>query len=148
MSKELFFNMRAEEMASLYDASFTKKEAKQQGVNLVKEILDNGNATIEDLCINIVRLKEVINSADAEVRKHLPEENFEHMGVKFSHSSGGDTVNYKDDEVWADLKKQMTQRQELLKTALKSDKPIYDDEGVEVPKVSTTPRKSSIRITF
>lgn len=148
MSKELFFNMRAEEMATLYDASFTKKEAKQQGVNLVKQVLENGNATIEDLTANIVRLKEVINSADAEVRKHLPEENFEHLGVKFSYASGGDTINYKDDEVWANLKKKLDQRQELLKTALKSDELIFDSEGVEVPKVSTTARKSSIRISF
>lgn len=148
MSKELFFEMRAEEMASLYDHSFTKKEAKQQGVNLVKTVLENGNATIEDLASNIVRLKEVINSADAEIRKHLKEETFEHMGVKFAHSNGGNTINYKDDEVWSDLKNQLDQRQELLKTALKSDQPIYDSEGVEVPKVSTTPRKSSIRISF
>ncbi len=148
MSKELFFEMREEELAQMYDANFTKKEAKTQGVNLVKNVLENGNITIHDLASNIVRLKEVINSADAEIRKHLPEENTEHMGVKYQYRDGGNTINYADDEVYSELQNKLKQRAELLKTALNTDEIFYDSEGVEIPKVSTTPRKSSITITF
>jgi len=148
MSKELFFEMRAEQVATLYDATFTKKEAQKQGVNLVKTALDEGNVLPHELMANIARLKEVINSADAELRKHLPEEKCTWMGVEFTPVSGGNTINYKDDDVWLDLKAQLTHRESLLKVALNSDIDFYDDEGVKVPKVSTTPRKSSITIKF
>ncbi len=148
MSKEVFFQMRAEEMAQMYDATFTKKEAKKQGVQLVKNVLENGNVTLHDLMANIVRLKEVVNSAESELRKNLPEEEVEIMGVKFSPKNGGNTINFKDDEVWSNLKNKLKNREDLLKTALKNDEAIYDNEGVEVPKVSKTPRKDSITITF
>ncbi len=148
MSKEGFFLMRAEQVATMYDPMFTKKDAKQQGVNLVKQVLDEGNASLHDVMANIARLKEVVNSADAELRKHLPEEKLTHLGVTFTPKNGGETINYTDDEVYAELKEKLQARADKLKLAHKSKDLIYDNEGVEVPKVSTTPRKDSITITF
>ena len=148
MSKDLYFEMKAEQLATMYDATFTKKEAQAQGVNLVKTALDEGNVLPHELMANIARLKEVVNAADAELRKHLPEDKITVMGVEFTPVNGGNIVNYKDDDVWLELKSKLSHRESLLKVALNSDQDFYDEEGVKVPKVSTTPRKSSITIKF
>ena len=46
------------------------------------------------------------------------------------------------------LKHKLSQREELLKLALKSDEPIYDGEGVEVPKVSVKYASDSLSIKY
>jgi predicted ABC-type ATPase len=67
-------------------------------------------------------------------------------GVEFNPVQGGFSINYEDDIVYQEFKKQLKEREELLKIAQKST--IFDAYGNEVPKVSTTPRKSSITIKF
>ena len=42
----------------------------------------------------------------------------------------------------------MQQREELLKLALKSNEPIYDSEGVEVPKVSVKYASDSLQVKY
>lgn len=147
-SSEQFLQLRAEEFAQLYPSDFTKKEAKKTGVKLVTDLLESGNVDKLQFMANLSRLKEVINSADEEMRKHLPFEKTKIYGVEFTPTNGGETPNYKDCETWLKIKKELQDREELLKLALKSDKEIYDNEGFLVPKVSTTTRKSSISITF
>ena len=146
MSKVQFFEMRAEEMASLYDSSFTKKEAIKTGENLVQNVLDNGQVDILQLTCSLVRLQEVVNSAVAKLRNHLPTEKTELMGVTFTPTNGGNTSNYSDDEIYRTLKKDLDARNEQLKLAQKQD--VFDAYGNQVPKVSTTPRKDSITIKF
>lgn len=148
MSKEQFFMMRAEQMATMYDQSFTKKDAVSSGVKMITDVIESGNVDKLQLMANLCRLKEVINAADSELRKHLPFEKNKVFGVEFTPVNGGETLNYSDDEIWSDLKKQLSNREELLKTAFKTDYELYDSEGILVPKVSSTPRKSSITIKF
>ena len=52
------------------------------------------------------------------------------------------------DEMWQQLKHKLQQREELLKLALKSDEPIYDSEGVEVPKVSVKYASDSWQVKY
>ena len=149
MSKELFFNMRAEEVALMYDHSFTKKECVTTGKELVNSIIENGDIEPKKVWANICRLKEVINSADAEFRNRLNIIEKESVnGVEFSAVQGGETINYKEDEIYSDISAELKEREELLKTAFKSKNEIYDKEGILVPKCSSTPRKSSITVKF
>lgn len=149
MSKDQFFLMRAEEMASLYAADFTKKEAISTGKKMMDNVLESGNVNIMEFGANLARLNEVIGSAMAEFRKHIIDaEKQSVLGVEFTPVNGGNTVNYKDDEVWMELQSQMKHRESLLKVALTSNIEFYDELGVLVPKVSTTPRASSITIKF
>jgi hypothetical protein len=46
------------------------------------------------------------------------------------------------------LEAKLKERAELIKVATKSKDTIYDSEGVEVTKVSSTQRKSSLAISF
>jgi hypothetical protein len=57
-------------------------------------------------------------------------------------------INYADDPIYAEMQSQLKEREELLKTVLKVENPVYDSEGIEIPKVSTTNRKSSLSITY
>lgn len=146
MSKENFFMMRAEQMATLYDGTFTKKEAVKQGEGLAKQVVNEGKIDNYQFMCNLVRLKAVVDAAESEMRKNLHSEKVRMLGVDFSYSDGGNTLNYWEDQVWMGLKKDLEYRTELLKLAQKQE--VLDLGGILVPKVGTTPRKSSINIKF
>lgn len=147
MSKLQFFEMRAEQMTALYDSTFTKKDAIKTGENLIQSVLDSGDVDIMELGANLARLEQVISSAMAKFRTHIIDvEKTTVLGVEFSPVNGGNTVNYSDDPIYCELKKDLDNRVELLKLAQKQE--VLDTYGNEVPKVSTSPRKSSITIKF
>jgi hypothetical protein len=147
MSKEVFFNLRAEQMATIYDATFTKKEAVTTGKKFVNDLFENGEVDPLLVWTNICRLKEVVNSADATFREKLEIfEKTDKNGVEFNYTNGGNTVNYSEDEIYNQLKADLDARVELLKLAQKQT--IIDAYGNDVPKVGTTPRKSSITVKF
>lgn len=147
MSKLQFFELRAQEMCTLYDSTFTKKDAIKTGENLIDSILESGDIDKMELGANLVRLQQVISSAVDKFRSHIIDtEKVTVLGVEFTPTNGGNTINYSDDEIWQTLKKDLDDRTELLKLAQKQ--PAFDAYGNEVLKVSTTPRKSSITIKF
>jgi hypothetical protein len=147
MSKELFFKMRAEDMAR-YEPNFTKKQAQATGIKLITDALERGEVTPIELATNIIRLTEVLNSALATIKNKLPFEKQNFLGMEFTPVNGGKILSYDEDPIYADIKKELKEREELLKVAFKSDKEIYDEAGVEVTKVGYTERKSSITVKY
>jgi len=120
MSKRMFEMMRAQEMATLYDSTFTKKEATATGKNLVKSLLDSGDIDKMELAANLARLNEVVSSAMNEIRDNIIDiEKTTCLGVEFNPVSGGNTINYSDDEIWTELKRCLDERTEQLKMARK-----------------------------
>jgi len=147
MSKLQFFEMRASEMCALYDSTFTKKDAIKTGENLIQNVLDSGDVEIMELGANLVRLEQVVSAALSKFRNHIIEnEKQSVLGVEFNPVNGGNTVNYYEDLIYCDFKKDLDARVELLKLAQKQD--VFDAYGEQVPKVSTTPRKSGVMIKF
>lgn len=133
----------------MYSHDFTKKQAEQTGLDLVNKMFEDGNETPIQVYSNIVRLKAVIDSADKEFRDRLNLTAADsYNGVTFTPKNGAESLNYAEDLVYANLEHRLKQRAELLKYAVKSDEPIYDSEGCEVPKVTKKYNKSSIVITF
>ena len=147
MSKDLFQLMREQEIQT---SNFlpNKKEIQFSAQTFIKEVLDAGEIDKIELLAQAKRMGEALEVINAELIKVLPQENFEGYGLKGTFRSGGDTINYKDCEVWNDINRELKEREDLLKLALKSHNEIYDAAGVQVPKVSTTPRKSSLAISF
>jgi hypothetical protein len=145
-SKDMFIDMREAQISSLYDSTFTKKEAVMTGKRMVDNILENGNVDIMEFGANLVRLNEVVSSAVTEFRKHIHAEKQTVLGVEFNPVNGGNTINYEEDEIYCQLKADLNARIELLKLAQKQS--FIDAYGNEVPKVSTSPRKDSINIKF
>lgn len=147
MSKLQFFEMRAEQMTALYDSTFTKKDAVKTGESLIDSVLESGEVDIMELGANLVRLEQVVSSAVSKFRSHIIDEQKQTvLGVEFSLVNGGNTINYAEDEIWTELKRCLDARTEELKLAQKQD--AFDAYGNQVPKVSTTPRKSSVTIRF
>ena len=147
MSKLQFFEMRAEQMSALYDSTFTKKDAIKTGESLIENALEAGEVDIMQLGANLARLEQVVSSAMTKFRNHIVHnEKQVVLGVEFTPINGGNTINYSEDEIWSAIKADLDARTEQLKMAQKQ--PTFDAYGNEVPKVSTTPRKSSITIKF
>jgi hypothetical protein len=144
-SSKLFLE-NSEQFVTMYESSFTKKDAILTGKRMVDNVIENGDVDKHQFMANICRLKEVINSADSEMRKYLPFEKLKYYGVEFTPTNGGETINYAEDEIYCQLKSDLDARVELLKLAQKQT--IIDAYGNEVPKVGTTPRKNSISIKF
>jgi hypothetical protein len=147
MSKDLFQLMREQEIQT-QNFLPNKKEIQFSAQTFIKDLLDAGEIDKIELLAQAKRMGEALEVINAELLKVLPQENFEGYGLKGTFRSGGETINYKDCEVWNDINRELKEREELLKLALKSHNEIYDAAGVQVPKVSTTPRKSSLAISF
>ena len=147
MSKDLFMQMREHEIIT---DNFlpTKKEIQNNALKLAKKIIDEAEENLTEKYAQIRRIKEAADIIEAEFKRNLPDENFEAFGVKGQFRSGGSVANYEEDEVYAEINQQLNDRKTLLDAALKTSDIIFDSDGVEVPKVSKTERKSSLAIIF
>jgi hypothetical protein len=147
MSKQLFELMREQEIAT---SNFLpkKKEIIEHATKFSKQLIESGEHNLYEKFAEVTRLKQALETIENEIKAVLPQENFESFGLKGTFRSGGSTPNYSEDETYAQIQKQLKDREALLKTALSQDMPIYDNEGVEVPKVSLNHRKSSLTITY
>jgi len=147
MSKGLFELMQMEEIETTNFLP-SKKELVKQSTNFITNILDSGDYNIHELLSQSKRASESLDVINSEILKRLPQENFEAFGLKGTFRQGGEKLNFSDDHLVAELEKKLAQRKELVKTATKSDETIFDSDGVEVTKVSSTQIKSSLSISF
>ena len=141
------FLANSEQLASFYDATFTKKEAIETGNNIIKDILEKGNVDKIDVLTNITRLIEVLSTVQSALKKDLPIEKFSKNGMEFNYVQGGDIPQFEEDPIYAELKKDLKEREDLLKLALKQDG-LIDKYGNDVPKVSTKPKASYHTIKY
>jgi hypothetical protein len=146
-SKNLFL-MLQEQSVETNNFLPSKKEIQLSAKSFVSNLLDAGATDKMELYAQAVRINEALQIVTDELKNSIPQENFEAFGIKGTYRSGGETLNYKEDYVYAELEAKLKERAELIKVATKSKDTIYDSEGVEVTKVSSTQRKSSLAITF
>ncbi len=144
-NKDLFSLMRMQE-TEIEGFLATKKEIQFSAQTFIKDLLDAGETNKFELLAQAKRMGEALEVINAELLKVLPQENFEAFGLKGTFRSGGETINYSDDAIYSQIKAELDARAELLKLAIKQ--PIIDAYGNDVPKVSTTPRKSSLAISW
>lgn len=144
MSKQLFELMREQESFPIH---FGKKDYISRGKEIVSSVLKDGEIDKMEFWTKVAKIKETINAMDSQLREEisLTEKTTLH-NVEFNPVQGGFTINYDEDIVYQEFKKQLKEREELLKLAQRMEVP--DMYGNIVPKVSTTPRKSSITIKF
>lgn len=137
-SSDMFLELRE------YDHNFTKKEAVLTGKRMVDNLIEKGEVNLTQTTAHLVRLSEVINTALAEIKDHI--EDGKAFGIEIKTVEGGATPNYVEDEIYNQLKKDLKDREELLKLAQKQD--VIDGYGNNVPKVSLNYRKSYKTIKF
>ena len=126
----------------------SKKEIQLSAKSFVSNLLDAGQTDKMELYAQAVRINEALQIVTDELKNSIPQENFEAFGIKGTYRIGGESLNYKEDIVYAELEAKLKERAELIKVATKSKDTIYDSEGVEVTKVSSTQIKSSLAISF
>lgn len=123
-----------------------KKEIQFSANQFVENLLEAGKVDKTELFVQALRLSEALEVVKDKLKNSLPQENFEAFGVKGTYRSGGDSINYSEDEIYSTIKKDLDARTEQLKMAQKQE--TFDAYGNQVPKVSTTPRKASLAISF
>ncbi len=144
MSKQLFELMKEQES---FPVHFGKRDYISRGKEIVNSVLESGDIDKIEFWTKVAKIKETINAMDSQLRESIQlNEKILSNGVEFNPVIGGNSINYDQDEIYIQLKKDLKEREELLKIAQKST--IFDAYGNEVPKVGTTPRKSSITIKF
>jgi len=126
----------------------TKKEIETNAKQFAKGLIDSGEIDKYEAFTQVVRLSNALEIVKDEIKSHLPREKHISFGIEITPVSGKTMIQFQDDEMWQQLKHKLSQREELLKLALKSDEPIYDSEGVEVPKVSVKYAKDSLNISY
>jgi hypothetical protein len=146
-NKDLFQMMREQEIQT-QNFLPNKKEIQFSATKFITDVIDGGEVDKYELLAQAKRMQEALDVITAKILEVVPQENFEAFGLKGTFRNGGETINYKDDFKWSELKEKLTEREMLLKVALKSNSSIYDDDGVEVTRVSTSPRKDTLAISW
>ncbi len=147
MSKNLYELMRQQEIET---SNFlpNKKEVQFSANTFITKVIDGGEVDKYELLAQAKRMQEALDVITAKILDVVPQENFEAFGLKGTFRNGGETINYKDDFKWSEIKEKLSEREMLLKVALKSNSTIYDDDGIEVTRVSTSPRKDTLAISW
>ena len=125
-----------------------KKEIQFSATTFITNLIDCGEVDKYELLAQAKRMQEALDVITAKILDVVPQENFEAFGLKGTFRNGGETINYKDDFKWSEIKEKLSEREMLLKVALKSNSTIYDDDGIEVTRVSTSPRKDTLAISW
>jgi hypothetical protein len=128
-------------------------EKTAQGINAIVEAVENGVVNPLDAIASFNKLEKLFKEAKVKIDELARDEaekytakTFTFGNVEFTRKDGAKKLNYSEDLLYSNLQAQLKAREELLKVAQKST--IYDDEGVEVPKVSISHNKDSLMVKF
>ena len=128
-------------------------EKTAQGINAIVEAVENGVVNPLDAFASFNKLEKLFKEAKVKIDELARDEaekytakTFTFGNVEFTRKDGAKKLNYSEDLLYSNLQAQLKAREELLKVAQKST--IYDDEGVEVPKVSISHNKDSLMVKF
>jgi 2C-methyl-D-erythritol 2,4-cyclodiphosphate synthase len=128
-------------------------EKTTQGINAIVEAVEAGVVNPLDAFASFNKLEKLFKEAKVKIDELARDEaekytakTFTFGNVEFTRKDGAKKLNYSEDLLYSNLQSQLKAREELLKVAQKST--IYDDEGVEVPKVSISYNKDSLMVKF
>lgn len=153
-NSEMFLSLRDEEVnKAVYFKGKSKKQVIQSAEELASELIESGEVDSADALTKIVKLKDYLDTLEKKLRSDLETEmtsgeKLTKEGVTFQFSEGSRRLNADADPMYQGLKQALKEREDLLKAAEASSQPIYDSEGIEVPKVGYSYTKSSIKITY
>lgn len=138
-SKEQFMAIRELELATM-----SKKELGIEAKKYASNILQEREA--EEVLSQTLRIEAFASELNKELKKEITEP-LSYGGVDYSEGNRT-SLNFKEDAIWSELNDKIKRREELLKARIKVGKVIFDDNGEEVPLVSsstTTFLKASIK---
>ena len=128
-------------------------EKTTQGINAIVEAVEAGVVNPLDAFASFNKLEKLFKEAKVKIDElardeadKYTEKTFKLGAVEFTKKQGASKLNYTEDLFYSNLQAKLKAREELLKVAQKST--VYDDEGVEVPKVSISYNKDSLVVKF
>lgn len=130
-------------------------ETTTSTINSIVDGVQNGVIGGLDAFAVFKRLEAVFNEAkktveefaQSEAEKYT-EKAFTINGVTFTKRQGSERLNYSEDHVCNELEEQLKSRKDLVKLATKSKEPIFDNNGIEVTRVSSKFDKDSLICKF
>lgn len=152
-AREFLLMREEEETGQMYVPSLPKREIKLKAQEDVAKIVEGGEVELANVLVDSARISEYLSTFVSELKPHITEEEFgkeyDLKGTKISFKGTGDRLDYEQDEVYANLKQALKERESLLKVAAKSKDMLFDSGGVEVPKVGIkTVSKQTVVITY
>lgn len=129
ISKELFFAEREAQLANM-----TRKELAQEAEQYAMLLMDEREP--EEVLSQTLRIEAFATALNKSLKNEIKEP-LSYGGVDYSEGQRT-SLNFKEDGVWLELNEALKGREELLKARSKLGKSIFDDEGVEVPLVSSS----------
>lgn len=154
MNEQQWIARQEEMLSGEHQLLGSKKEIIEKAREWALEVSDRerGSEEIHKRYASIQRIKEYIDNVQKVFKNAMSEgmadKELECHGMKFSKLEDRKVLDYSVDEVWNDLKQQLKEREELLKTAKKSKSTIYDDGGVEVTKCPYKPSSPYIKVSY
>jgi hypothetical protein len=128
-------------------------EKTTQGINAIVQAVENGVVNPLDAFASFNKLEKLFKEAKVKIDELARDEaekytakTFTFGNVEFTRKDGAKKLNYSEDLLYSNLQAKLKAREELLKVAQKST--VYDEEGVEVPKVSISYNKDSLVVKF
>ena len=125
-----------------------KKEIEFSSKEFAKNLIESGEIDKLEAFAQAERLSLAITNVRDELKASLPREKNIFFGIEVNPVNGRQMIQYNEDLIWSELKEKLSQREELLKVALKTNEPFYDSEGCEVPKVSVKYSADSLTIKY
>ena len=108
MSKQLFELMKEQES---FPVQFGKKDYISRGKEIVNSVLESGDIDKIEFWTKVAKIKETINAMDAQLRESISlSEKTTLNGVEFNPTNGGFVINYDEDEIYRELKKDLKDR--------------------------------------
>ena len=125
-----------------------KKEVEFSAKKFASPLIEAGEIDKYEAFTQAVRMSNALEIIKDEIKNHLPKEKHVAFGVTIEPRNGGETLNYNEDWLYSELQEKLKQRAELIKVATNSDAPIFDENGIEVTKVSKKIMKDSLVVKY
>jgi hypothetical protein len=132
----------------------SKKELEQNGADAGFYLSESGEDTLPRF-IEISRQIILLEAEKKALKEFALEEALLHgkdgltlAGAKISVSNSGDRLQYGNDSVIVDLKRQLKDREQDLKIASKSNGTYFDDDGTEVVRVPIKRGSEILKVSF
>ena len=130
-----------------FKSKLTKGQIEAMAVDTVKTYMESTDPLeILQFAKKLILFSNVLVK-EAETEAKLVWETHKIDYPSMSYTSGGTIYDWDHDPVYASIKLMLSERTELLKTAVKMKDQIFDSEGTEVPKCPIKGyRKDSINV--
>lgn len=141
-------------MEIIHSEGASKKALLTHSEEFIKELIDSGELNTLDALGKLTKMQDFLGVIEKALRAEAVEElsgtkePYTSAGVTFQVREGAKRLNGKGDFHLQELEDKVKQRKDLLKIASKDPLPIYDSEGVEVPKVGFTHGADSVTIKY